>query len=466
MIPGLPDIDAATLEKMAIGDQRELLVLLDRADAMAARDDFLAYMLRTTPGFIPTVLHREMADALMRVERGETKRLLIEIPVRFGKTTMAARRWPAWCMARRRVPFMLCSYGGDLATESGRHLRNCILDDAHLSVFPEAAMSKDTSRADQFSLVNGSTFLAAGAGGPILGRGWRVACLDDLLRGREAADSKIQRDAVWRWYESDFLSRQEYDPGLGGNALVYITARWSDDDPAARIRELHERGIEEWEIISYPALDQDDRSLAEELVPAKQLKAIRAQVSSRVWGSLYQSNPVPDDGDVYRRQDFIASDETWTPSDREAGSIVCYGASDIASTADGGDYTVHSIVGVDRKGLLHIVHLWRQQVSSAIWIDRMISLAAIWKPMRWVFGSGLAYKMAEPAIRKAMREAGTYVALDTVPERGDKVSRSQSFAARHENHLVRWNKAAPWYAQAESEMLRFQSAKRMMSATQ
>ena len=182
-------------------------------------------------------------------------------------------------------------------------------------------MSKDTTRADQFTLVNGSSFLAAGAGGPILGRGWRISTLDDLLRGREAADSKIQRDAVWRWYESDFLSRQEYDPGLGGNALVFITARWSDDDPAARIRELHERGIEKWEIISYPALDQDDRSLAEELVPAKQLKAIRAQVSSRVWGSLYQSNPVPDDGDVYSRQDFIASDQTWTPADGETGRI-------------------------------------------------------------------------------------------------------------------------------------------------
>ena len=75
--------------------------------------------------------------------------------------------------------------------------------------------------------------------------------------------------------------------------------------------------------------------------------------------------------------------------------------------------------------------------------------------MRWWFGSGLAYKMAEPAIRKAMREAGTYVALDTQAERGDKVSRSQSFAARHENHMVRWNKAAPWFAIAESEMLRF-----------
>ena len=358
-------------------------------------------------------------------------------------------------MARRKLPFMLCSYGGDLATESGRYLRNCILSPEHLSVFPEAAMSKDTTRADQFTLVNGSSFLAAGAGGPILGRGWRISTLDDLLRGREAADSKIQRDAVWRWYESDFLSRQEYDPGLGGNALVFITARWSDDDPAARIRDLHERGLEEWEIISYPALDQDDRSLAEELVPAKQLKAIRAQVSSRVWGSLYQSNPVPDDGDVYRRQDFIASDQTWTPADRETGEIVYYAASDIAATADGGDWTVHAVVGVDRKGLLHVVYIWRAQVSSAAWIDKLISLAALWKPQRWWFGSGLAYKMAEPAIRKAMREAGTYVALDTQAERGDKVSRSQSFAARHENHMVRWNKTAPWFAIAESEMLRF-----------
>ena len=58
MIAGLPAIDAATLERMAIGDQRELLTLLDRADALNARDDLMTYTKRVTPGYIASWVHR------------------------------------------------------------------------------------------------------------------------------------------------------------------------------------------------------------------------------------------------------------------------------------------------------------------------------------------------------------------------------------------------------------------------
>lgn len=459
MLDGLPVIDHAALDRLPLDDQRELLGLLDAYEAAAARDDFLTYMRRTTPGFRATQLHREMAAALMRAERGETKRLLIEVPVRHGKTMMAARRFPAWAMARRRIPVMLASYGGELAVESGGHLRNCILGEAHRSVFPDATMDPATKRADAFALTNGSSFLAAGTGGPIMGRGWKLGVLDDLLKGREAADSKLQRDAVWTWYESDFLSRQEYDHDLDGNVLVFITARWSDDDPAARIRELHARGIEEWEILSYPALDENDNALCEEIVPAKQLKAIRAQVSSRFWGSLYQSNPVAEDGDIFKRVDFLPSRQHWTPEDARNGLIRTYAASDIATQDGAGDYTVHVIFGVDAAGLIHVVDVWRQQAESAVWIREMLDLASAWKPLGWAFGRGALYRMAQPMIRQEMQRRHLWITLVDLPESVDKVARSQTFAALMSNRRVRWRQGADWYAQAESELLRFPAGK-------
>ena len=452
---GLPAIDAATLDRMPDDEQRELLALLDRHEAIRARDDFLTYMQRTTPGFIATRLHREMAAALMRAERGETKRLLIEVPVRHGKTMMAARRFPAWAMARRSIPVMLASYGAELAVESGRHLRSCILGDAHRSVFPEATMDPSTTRADAFAMVNGSSFLAAGTGGPIMGRGWKLGVLDDLLKGREAADSKLQRDAVWTWYQADFLSRQEYDPDLGGNVLIFVSARWSDDDVAARIRDLHERGIEQWEILSYPALDSNDNALAEEIVPASQLKAIRAQVPSREWGSLYMSNPVPDDGDIYRREWFVPSARRLTPENGRDGTVVYYAVADIATMDGAGDWTVLIVFGVDPAGFVHIVHVWRAQASAATWVDELIRLSARWRPMLWAFGAGALFNAARPLIRERMTAAKTWVRLETFPEAKDKVARSQGFAGLMENDRVRWDQNADWYPQAESELLRF-----------
>lgn len=447
---GLPTIDHATLDRMPVDEQRELLALLDRDEALRARDDFAVYCQRVIPGFIASPFHREICELLMAVERGDYPRLLIEAPVRFGKTRIAAQTFPAWAMARRSIPTMLCSYGGDLATESGRKLRTLILGDAHRSVFPEATMNPGTTRADAFELANGSSFLAAGTGGPIMGRGWKLGILDDLLKGREAADSAIQREAVWTWYESDFMSREEFPSGL-----IFVGARWSDDDPAGRIRDRVKDGIEEWEIRTFAALDENDESLCEELRPAEELKRIRSERPARFWQSMYQSNPVADEGDVYRRDWFLPSARRWTPDDMRAGLIRVYAASDIATQDGAGDWTVHVVFGMDPEGLIHIIDVWRRQASSAAWIAAMLDIAATWRPLGWCFGAGALFRMAEPMIRQEMQRRGVYVALVTRPETVDKVARSQTFAALMENSRIRWDQTAPWYAEAQSELLRF-----------
>ena len=242
---------------------------------------------------------------------------------------------------------------------------------------------------------------------------------------------------------------------MAATLLVFITARWSDDDPAARIRDLAERGVEEWEIISYPALDADDRALCEEIVPASQLKAIRAQVSSRVWGSLYMSNPVPDDGDIFRRDWFVGSDRRLTPADGEDGTVNYYAAADIATMDGAGDWTVLIVFGVDTAGRVHIVHCWRKQASSADWVGELIRLSARWRPLLWAFGAGALFRAVEPLIRERMTATKTWVRIETFAEAADKVARSQAFAGMMENDRVRWDQAADWYPQAESELLRF-----------
>ena len=85
-----------------------------------------------------------------------------------------------------------------------------------------------------------------------------------LLKGTAAARSAKLRDGVWRWYLDDFLSRREHP-----NAIIFVTARWSDADPAGRILENMEAGGEQWHVLNYPALDEHDNALAPELIPRK-----------------------------------------------------------------------------------------------------------------------------------------------------------------------------------------------------
>lgn len=48
--------------------------------------------------------------------------------------------------------------------------------------------------------------------------------------------------------------------------------------------------------------------------------------------------------------------------------------SDYAVTADGGDYTVHVVIGVDPEGRMYVLDLWRRQASSDAWIEAFCDL--------------------------------------------------------------------------------------------
>ena len=450
-----PQLDRSSLDGLSREQLVELAETLDRHQIQEAREDFNVYCKRTIPNYKDTPFHRKVCAALMRVERGEIDRLLLEASVRHGKTLLCSQRFPLWYMGRNPGRHVMgCSYGGDLAIRSGRRLRNLAATPPHLQIFPDARLSEDSTRADAWTLTTGGEYLAAGTNGPIMGRGFNLGVLDDLLKGLEAANSEVQRNAVWDWYTGDFLSRSE-----NPHAIIFVTARWSDDDPAARIRDLHDRGLEEWEILNFPALDENDKALAEEVIPAKQLIARRRVTPTRIWQAMYQSNPIPESGDFFQDDWFKPSDRQWSPADVEAGLLRCYGATDAAVSKGGGDWTVHIVVGVDPQDRIHIVDLWRGQETSDVWVDKMLELGTKWKVHAWAEERGQISNAVDPLIRKRMLETQRFFRRIAFSVSKDKKARALTIQGRMSAGVVFWPIGAPWYAQAKNELLRFDAGK-------
>jgi hypothetical protein len=69
--------------------------------------------------------------------------------------------------------------------------------------------------------------------------------------------------------------------------------------------------------------------------------ATRRRRSSRNWSALYQQRPAPETGDYFKDEWF----HTYT-SEPPRQTLNIYGGSDYAVTSDGGDYTVHVVIGV------------------------------------------------------------------------------------------------------------------------
>jgi hypothetical protein len=81
-----------------------------------------------------------------------------------------------------------------------------------------------------------------------------------------------------------------------------------------------------------------------------------------------------------------------------------YGASDFAVTSNGGDWTVHVVIGIDHKGRMFLLDVLRQQTSSAVWIDSLCDLIIKYKPSWWAFETGQIKAGLDPFIRARATE--------------------------------------------------------------
>jgi predicted phage terminase large subunit-like protein len=272
--------------------------------------------------------------------------------------------------------------------------------------------------------------------------------IDDPLRSREDADSETNRDKQWEWWKFDLRTRLK--PGAG---VVLIQTRWHEDDLAGRI--LNEEA-KEWEIVSLPmeALPNDPlgRAVGEPLWPEWYTDDMRATAKrdARLWSALYQQQPTPDTGDYFRAEWFRSVDRLPPLS-----TMRVYGGSDYAVTSNGGDYTVHAVIGVDPDNRIYLIDLWRKQSASDEWVDAFCDLAVKYRPLAWAEESGQIKSGVGTWLERRMRERQAYVFLEQFPTRGDKAVRAQSIRGRMALDGIYIAKDAPWRADLISECLRF-----------
>lgn len=190
---------------------------------------------------------------------------------------------------------------------------------------------------------------AFGFDGPVIGRRAHEAVIDDP-HDKDNSRTEIQRNHIKAAYDPTLTSRLE---GMAASRIVCIMTRWHEDDLAATMLKSGEYAIchmpalsdgpevyatlwtpedlfdevvkwaritygERMEIVneqpawadaSLPApylrilIHEDGPALWPELISAQDL-ATRRRINPRDFEKMYQGNPVPDEGRVFRREFF------------------------------------------------------------------------------------------------------------------------------------------------------------------
>lgn len=345
--------------------------------------DFTNY---TKPDFIEGWFNRIIAKELQQfyfdVMAGKQPRLIIQAPPRSGKSELFSRRFPAWAFGQNpNLQIIAASYSTDLASRMNRDVQRIIDSEEYQGVFPETTLNgKNIATVSGQSLRNSEIFeivghagayRSAGVGAGITGMGADIGIIDDPVKDAKEANSQTIRDAVWDWYTTTFYTRLSPKSGI----LLGMT-RWHEDDLAGRLlREMANDG-DQWRIVSFPAIAEEDeeyRNEGEALHPERydleRLTKIKKAVGSQAWNALYQQRPSSKGGDIIKGAWF----KRYSVLPRMKRIIIT--ADTAQKTKQHNDYSVLLVAGVGHDGGLYVLDLIRgkweapelEQKVSDVW---------------------------------------------------------------------------------------------------
>lgn len=378
--------------------------------------------------------HRLLLTKLKKTSERRHGRMMVFMPPGSAKSTYASVVFPsAFLGAEPGRRLILASYGDDLARKMGRRTRSIIKQSRFRGVWG-ASLTAESSAAQEFSLTNGSEYLACGILGGVTGNRAHGIIIDDPIKGREQANSETVRQKTWDAYEDDLKTRL-----IPGGWIVIIQTRWHEDDLAGRILPdawkgesglIHCKDGNDWEVLCIQARSEVDsdplgRAQGEYLWPEWFDRGHWAQFesNSRTWSALYQQLPTPLDGDLFK------PDQIQTVDALPAGRIDWVRGWDFASTEGGGDYTAGAKLGRLPTGQFVIGDMVHGQMGPERRDKALENTAAL---------DGRRVRISIPQdpgqagktqVLYLTRGMPGYTMVSS-PETGDKVTRAEPFAAQ------------------------------------
>jgi predicted phage terminase large subunit-like protein len=442
-----------TLTKLlSQSDASSLLALqqaaLTESKRRAAATSLIAFTEFTYHRYEAAPFHRQIAEQLQRVECNQVDRLMLLVPPRHGKSELASRRLPAWYLGRHpEQQFISASASATLAEDFGRDVRNLIASPEYAQIF-ETRLSEDSQAKGRWTTSEGGSYFATGVGGALMGRGAHVLLIDDPFGSMADARSEQQRKAVHEWFTGTCYNRLEKD-----GKIIVINHRMHQDDLSGRLLARQAAGGDKWEVVELKATSPDGTALWPDKFDTHALARIKANTTAKDWAALYQQEPTPETGSYFK-------DEWLFPYIGDAPTFMnIYGGSDFAVTSDGGDWTVHVVVGIDPQRRMYLLDLWRQQSSSKVWIEAYCDLVCKHKPMWWAFETGQIVAGLERFIKQRSIERQAYTSTERFPTKGDKAIRSQSIRGRMELQGLYVPAAAKWLPDLRAELTAFPEGK-------
>ena len=311
--------------------------------------------------FLP--FHRMIINKLEDIAFGRNKKrnLLINIPPRFGKSSIM-KYMCAWSfMINPQSNCVYTSYSDDLVSNFSKDIRG-IIESPAFKAFTNVKLDRAKTGADYWATEQGGGFRAAPLGGSLTGFGFGVSgeefggvCLiDDPLKASNVKSQAEMQNCI-DYYLNTLKSRAN---NQARSPMILIMQRLALEDLAGYIMENEE---EDWDVIKLPALNESTgEALWPEKFSAQDLIKLKNQ-SPFVYYGQYQQEPIVVGGSVIKTEWF----RYYNPTEHYDYQFSFITSDTAQKKGDAHDFTVLSLWAKTFDEHLHLIDMVRGKFDAA-----------------------------------------------------------------------------------------------------
>ena len=278
--------------------------LIQRAQIVAAREDFFSYCQVSAPDFYkPNRRYLvETCNELQSFLTSDNDVLIICEPPRHGKSRTAGK-FVEWLLGNNpKNKIMTGSYNTILSTTFSKNVRDAIderkADENKLvfsDIFPGVKIKRGDGAKDMWSLEGGyNSYLAISPSGTATGFGANIIILDDLIKNAYEATHESHKQSIWDWFVNTMLSRLEKN----GKVIIIMT-RWASDDPAGKALEELPRAGYKVKLVVFKAVQDDGSMLCDEILSRSDFEKKKASMALNIVEANYNQKPIDMEGRLY-----------------------------------------------------------------------------------------------------------------------------------------------------------------------
>ena len=241
-----------------------------------------------------------IAEHLKAAEKGEIKRLIINMPPRALKSVSISVAWPAWLLGQNpALRIMVASYSQILSNKLSMDTRFIMNSQWYQDLFPGTRIHKKQNQKSKFMTTKYGFRFATSVGGTATGEGGDILIVDDPHNPSQMSSEKLRSKTI-KWFAETFSTRLN---NRAQGKIILVQQRLHEGDLSGH---LLSENPDQWTLLKIPVIAQErlffrigkfesvidtGQTISEKLFSLEQIQTLQKEIGQGNFNAQYMQEP-------------------------------------------------------------------------------------------------------------------------------------------------------------------------------